>query len=104
MRVAKEFVKVFIVSILIYPALGVYGFIVAKILNLPIPSLVITVLSVLIAGMLLLLATFFMVYFISIVSFKKGLDPDNVTIPLITSGIDAIGTFILMYSLFLITL
>jgi len=101
-KVVKEFVKIFTVAFLIYPALGTYGYFVAKILKLPIPSLITIVMSVLVAGVFLLIVTLFMVYFVSIMSFKKGLDPDNITIPLITSGIDAIGTFILMYSLLIV--
>ena len=101
-KVVKEFVKVFIVALLIYPTLGIYGYGIAKILKLPMPPLGTTVVSILIAGILLLVVVLFMAYFISILSFKKGLDPDNVTIPLITSGIDAVGTFILMYSLLIV--
>ncbi len=101
-EVTKEFVKVLIVALLIYPMLGIYSYGIAKILRLSIPSLGTIVMSILIAGTLLFIVVLFMVYFISIMSFKKGLDPDNVTIPLITSGIDAIGSFILMYSLLMV--
>ncbi len=98
MKVIKEFIKVFVVSLIIYPTLGFYGYFVALLLKLPIPSLHIVFLSVLVAGIMLLAVTIFMVYFVSIISFKRGLDPDNITIPLITSGIDATGMFILLYS------
>jgi len=102
-KVAKEFVKVLIITLLIYPMLGAYSYGIAKILRLPIPTLGATVMSVLIAGVLLSIVVLFIVHYISTMSFKKGLDPDNLTIPLITSIIDAIGSYILVYSLLMVS-
>ena len=41
-------------------------------------------------------------YYLAIVSFKKGLDPDNVLAPLLTSMADAIGTASLNFVLSLV--
>jgi mgtE-like transporter len=51
------------------------------------------------AGQVLLLPLNLMAYYFSILSFRKGLDPDNVGIPLITSTMDLIGTICLISAL-----
>ncbi|MBO8181392.1 MAG: magnesium transporter [Archaeoglobus sp.] len=45
-----------------------------------------------VAGQILLLPLNLMAYYFSILSFRKGLDPDNIGIPLITSIMDLIGS------------
>ncbi len=44
----------------------------------------------------------FMVFYISTISFKKGLDPDNIVIPLSTSITDSISTLMLIVAAMLI--
>ena len=55
-----------------------------------------------VAGQILLLPLNLMAYYFSILSFRKGLDPDNIGIPLITSIMDLIGStcFILVLMAF----
>jgi len=101
-KAIKEFIKALVVSLIIYPALGVYGYSIALLLKLPTPSLNIVFLTTLVAGMILSAIIIIIVYFISIISFKRGVDPDNITIPLITSIVDAIGAFVLLYSFLVI--
>jgi mgtE-like transporter len=45
-----------------------------------------------VAGQILLVPLNLMSYYFSILSFRKGLDPDNIGIPLITSIMDVLGT------------
>ena len=49
-----------------------------------------------ISGMILVLFMIFIVYYISAFSYGKGLDPDNIVIPLSTSLTDSISTLILI--------
>jgi len=52
-------------------------------------------------GELLIVVVNFVAYYTSITSFKFGLDPDNVTIPIITSIMDILGTACLIAVLLL---
>ncbi len=49
-----------------------------------------------ISGLILILIMIFIVYYISSVSYRKGLDPDNIVIPLSTSLTDSVSTLILI--------
>lgn len=50
----------------------------------------------LIAGMILILIMLLVVFYISTISYRRGLDPDNIVIPLSTSLTDSISTLILI--------
>lgn len=50
----------------------------------------------LISGIILVSLMIFVVYYISITSYNKGLDPDNIVIPISTSVTDAISSLILI--------
>jgi mgtE-like transporter len=50
----------------------------------------------LISGIILISLMIFVVYYISITSYNKGLDPDNIVIPISTSVTDAISSLILI--------
>ena len=50
----------------------------------------------LLAGMILILIMLLVVFYISTISYRRGLDPDNIVIPLSTSLTDSISTLILI--------
>lgn len=50
----------------------------------------------LIAGMILIMIMLLVVFYISTISYRRGLDPDNIVIPLSTSLTDSISTLILI--------
>lgn len=50
----------------------------------------------LVAGMILILIMLLVVFYISTISYRRGLDPDNIVIPLSTSLTDSISTLILI--------
>lgn len=54
------------------------------------------VLISLIAGVLLIIGLIFVVFYISTISFRKGLDPDNIVIPLSTSLADPLSSLMLI--------
>lgn len=97
--VVEEFCKAYFLSIIIFPTIGVYGYLISSILSLNVPPFTTLIVVMLTSGFILTFFISLLVYLISIVSFKKGVDPDNVTIPMVTSTIDAIGMFILVYVL-----
>ena len=49
-----------------------------------------------ISGMILILVMLLVVFYISTISYRRGLDPDNIVIPLSTSLTDSISTLILI--------
>jgi len=48
------------------------------------------------AGMILIMIMLLVVFYISTISYRRGLDPDNIVIPLSTSLTDSISTLILI--------
>ncbi|RLG75752.1 MAG: hypothetical protein DRO23_03015 [Thermoprotei archaeon] len=97
--VVEEFCKAYFLSLIMFPIIGVYGYLISSILSLNVPPFTTLIVVTLTSGFILTFFISLLVYLISIVSFKKGVDPDNVTIPIVTSTIDAIGMFILVYVL-----
>ncbi len=58
-----------------------------------------------ISGMIVIGIMLFIVFYISTISYRKGLDPDNIVIPLSTSLTDSISTLILVsVSLFILAI
>lgn len=99
-KVLVEFGKIYFVAGIAFPIIGAYGYFISYGLGLKIPSLPVLAFITFLSGIILTVIVSILVYFISIISFKRGIDPDNVTIPLITSMIDAVGMLILV-SMFL---
>ena len=55
-----------------------------------------SILISLMAGLILILIMLLVVFYISTISYRRGLDPDNIVIPLSTSLTDSISTLILI--------
>ena len=55
-----------------------------------------SILISLVAGMILIFIMLLVVFYISTISYRRGLDPDNIVIPLSTSLTDSIATLILI--------
>jgi mgtE-like transporter len=81
-----------LLALAIFALIGIFGYAVNYSLSLPTPPIFELILVTIIAGQLLMFLLDFMSYYFSIISFRKGLDPDNVGIPLITSFMDVLGT------------
>lgn len=91
-NVLKMFVTMHILGIIIFTMVGSFAYIIAKFLGISSLPLHLTIAVALLAGEMLIVVVNLIAYYISIISFKRGVDPDNVTIPTITSTIDLIGT------------
>ena len=80
-----------ILGLIIFTLIGSFAYIVSitlGIFTLPLHMMIIISIT---AGEILILIVNIITYNISIISFKKGIDPDNVTIPIITSVMDIMG-------------
>ena len=87
------------VAAFMFTMVGVFGYIVNILLHIPTISLPRMVLVTLVAGQLIMFIIDAMAYYFSILSFKKGIDPDNVGIPIIASFMDVAGTACYVFAL-----
>ncbi len=91
-EILKVFAVFHLIGLFIFALIGVT----AQLLNLTAGIQTISTVKIvtitIIAGQILLLPLNLMAYYFSILSFRKGLDPDNIGIPLITSIMDLVGT------------
>ncbi len=84
------------VAAVIFPVIAAMGYAVSFILKLKAPSLPLLMFSLFTAGMLTVLLANIAAYYVSVLAYRKGMDPDNVSIPLLTSTIDLMGAGILV--------
>ncbi len=87
------------VAAFMFTMVGVFGYTVNILLHIPTISLPRMVLVTLVAGQLIMFIIDAMAYYFSILSFKKGIDPDNVGIPIIASFMDVAGTACYVFAL-----
>jgi mgtE-like transporter len=90
-EVLKTFALMHLIGLIIFSLIGLFGQGINLLMNIKtIPTLYLVAITVT-AGQIMILLLGFMSYYFSILSFRKGLDPDNVGIPLITSFMDVLG-------------
>ena len=101
----KNFGIIFILAIIIYPAIGILADSSSWALGIQgLGFLNIATISFL-AGMVVIFIMMFMVFYISTISFKKGLDPDNIVIPLCASITDSLSTLnLILFSMLVLGL
>ncbi len=95
-EVLKSFITMHILGFIIFPLIGIFAFLINAQLGLESPSLPVMAGVTFIAGQVMVAVVNFLSYYSSIFSFRFGLDPDNIVIPLITSFMDVAGTVILI--------
>jgi mgtE-like transporter len=100
--VTANFAVIYLLSIVLFLFVGLLAYCASIILGLPTPN-VITLLAISFLGGLLI-TTFLNIasYYIAILSFRFGLDPDNDTIPLITALTDVVGVLCLLFAMHLV--
>ena len=92
----ENFIAIITLAIVMYPLIGflaessTIGF--GNIGVGYLPALSISFLS----GMILIFIMLLVVFYISTISYRRGLDPDNIVIPMSTSLTDSISTLILI--------
>ena len=92
----ENFIAIITLAIVMYPLIGFL----AESSTLALSNVGVgfhrSILISLIAGMILILIMLLVVFYISTISYRRGLDPDNIVIPLSTSLTDSISTLILI--------
>ncbi|MHC1611586.1 MAG: magnesium transporter [Candidatus Methanospirareceae archaeon] len=100
--VTANFVVIYIFSVFLFLFVGMVSYVASISLGIPTPSvskmLTISLLGGILSTTFLNLAS----YYIAILSFRFGMDPDNDTIPLITSLTDVVGILCLSFAMFII--
>ena len=94
-KVFGLFAIVHFVGFLEFFSIGVIGYAINRAFMIPANLFEMIAISV-IAGQMLVLMMDFMAYYTSIFSFKIGIHPDNVTIPILTSVADFAGVLCLV--------
>ena len=100
----ENFAIIYIFSLWVFTLVGVTSYLVAVLLGLGTPSLVQMVVLSLAAGLITVTILNFISYYVAIYAYKFGLDPDDHSIPLTSSAIDAVGAISLMVMIILLNL
>ncbi|MBI2579148.1 MAG: magnesium transporter [Candidatus Aenigmarchaeota archaeon] len=95
-EIKKEFFNSYFLAMVIFPVVAVASYFTARILSIPVLPLAQAVYISVFAGLALTTLIIILSFSISVISYKHNLDPDNVTIPLITSTADLVGAFSLL--------
>jgi len=100
--VSANFAVIYIFSVFLFLFVGLLSYVASICLDVSTPS-VFEMLSIsLLGGILCTTFLNFASYYIAILSFRFGMDPDNDTIPLITSLTDVVGVLCLLFAMFII--
>ena len=100
----ENFAIIYIFSIWVFTLVGVTSHFVAVLLNLGSPGLLQMVLLSMSAGLITVTILNFISYYVAIYAYKFGLDPDDHSIPLTSSAIDAVGAISLMIMIIILGL
>lgn len=95
-EVRTEFLISYFLAFLIFPITAVIAYYFGAALGIGGMTLLGMVVIMMVAGYILTTIAIIATFLISMLSFKYGLDPDNVTIPMITSLIDLLGVISLI--------
>ena len=94
--VRNNFIIIILLCLIVYPLIAILADITSLLLNIEAFSILHLILISLISGLVLIPIMIIIVFVIGIYSFKKGLDPDNVIIPISTSLTDALSNSLLI--------
>lgn len=92
----NNFVAILFMGIFIFPFIGIIAELSSVIIGVEGLSLIKIVPITFISGFIVLMIMITIVYYISTLSFRKGLDPDNIVLPISTSVTDLIANFSLI--------
>jgi len=81
----------------VFPLVGVLTYLISKVMNITTLPIIEMIVISSISGLILSLIIIVVTFIFSIYSYKRGIDPDNVSIPILTSIADAIGIIILFW-------
>ena len=92
----RNFAIIIFLAIIIFPTIGFLAELSSQILSISGLTFISMISISTIAGMILIAIMLLIVFLISAISYKKGLDPDNIVIPVSTSTTDSISSLILV--------
>lgn len=90
-KIIHMFLLVHLLGIPVFTLVAVFASIVSQLMNIHAIPFLLMLTTTIAAGEILITIINFLTYYASVLSFKKGIDPDNVTIPIITSVVDLLG-------------
>ncbi|HEC80869.1 MAG TPA: magnesium transporter, partial [Thermoplasmatales archaeon] len=90
-KIIHMFLLVHLLGIPVFTLVAVFASIVSQLMNIHTIPFLLMLTTTIAAGEILITIINFLTYYASVLSFKKGIDPDNVTIPIITSVVDLLG-------------
>lgn len=98
----RNFGIILILAIIIYPLIGILAHFGTLALGIPSVGIERMILISALAGLLLTPFMLLMAFYLNIISYKKGLDPDNIVIPLSTSLTDPVANTFLVTMVLLV--
>jgi mgtE-like transporter len=98
-HISANFAVIFILSVFVFSFVGFLTFVASGCLGVTTPAISKMLFISLLGGILCTAFLNLASYYIAILSFKFGLDPDNDTIPLITSLTDVVGVLCLLFAI-----
>jgi mgtE-like transporter len=97
--VLLDFSIIFLFAALTFALAGVSAHVASAIVGLASPGVLTVVGISMLAGLIATIAAVWVAYYSAVVTFRRGLDPDNFGIPLITSTLDFVGVIALSIAL-----
>ncbi len=103
--VSANFAVIYLLAVVVFSLVGVLSYVVSYVTSTTITPTILEMLSIsLLGGILCTTFLNFASYYIAILSFRFGMDPDNDTIPLITSLTDLVGVLCLLFAISVINI
>ncbi len=100
--VSSNFTVIYLFSVFVFSFVGVLSYVASILLGIFTPSIFEMLSISLLGGILCTTFLNLASYYIAILSFRFGMDPDNDTIPLITSLTDVVGVLCLLFAIAII--
>ncbi|RBQ22829.1 hypothetical protein ALNOE001_15300 [Candidatus Methanobinarius endosymbioticus] len=98
----RNFSIIVFLAVIIYPIIGFLAELSSRVLNVPGLNFISVIGISTISGMILILIMLIIVFLISSLSYRNGLDPDNIVIPISTSTTDSLSSLTLITASILI--
>src|SRR3989338_3156504 len=95
-EIKTEIINSYILALLVFPIVSFLVYVLGSFIGIGGVALPKLVFTATVAGLLLTTISIITSLFISIISFRYKINPDNVTIPLIAGVVDIMGVFTLL--------
>jgi|Deesub1362A_J573_1020465.scaffolds.fasta_scaffold00052_144 mgtE-like transporter len=96
------FSALLLLSLIVFPLIGILAHAIGVVIGFESPGLLRLILVCLGAGIIITVMSNIIAYYTTYLSVRRGLDPDNVVIPIITACMDILGTLALIGMLILL--